>query len=84
MLAARLLPLHDATVSLMLDHDALLECGVKIFAAITSVHWDLHAVKLVLSMLFGLERVVRNANVVVEKRHFRLLTNNKLYFISLP
>ena len=75
ILPAGFLPSKGSRVSLVVDHDALLEGGVVVFAAVAAVHGDLHGVKLVLSVLFGHEHVVRLADVVVEKRHVLIKSN---------
>ncbi len=71
---------------MVLDHDALFESGVVVFAAIAAIHWDLHGVELVLGVLLGLENVIGLANVVVEKRHLSkmfcwFLIYNYIYII---
>ncbi len=80
------LPREGGCTGLVLDHDALFEGGVVVFAAIAAIHRDLHGVELVLGVLLGLENVIGLANVVVEKRHlFKLFTRfliyNYIYFI---
>ena len=52
------------------NHNALFEGGVEVFAAIATVHWDLHRIKLILSVLLWHKLVVWLANVVVKQCHF--------------
>ena len=58
---------------LMLHHDALLKLGIEISTAIAAVHWDQQRVKLLARVLLGLENVVRDPSLIVEKCHFFLL-----------
>ena len=73
VLATRLFPLHDTLVCLVLHHDALLERRIKVLATVAAVNWDLHGVKLILRVLPGLKLIVRDSNIVVPKRHFKII-----------
>ena len=44
MLPACFLPSKGSRVSLVVNHDALLEGGVMVLAAVAAVHGDLHGV----------------------------------------
>ena len=53
----------------MLHHDALLEGGVVVLAAVAAIHGNLHSVEFILGVLFRVELVIRDAHIVVEKCH---------------
>ena len=73
VLAAGLLPFHQASVGLVLHHDALLEGRVMVLTTIATVHRNLHGIEFVLRVLSWFELVVRDSNVVVPKRHFEII-----------
>ena len=73
VLSTRFLPFHDASVGLVLHHDALLERGIEVFAVVAAVHGDLHRIELVLCVLLWLKLVIGDSYVVVPERHFKII-----------
>lgn len=72
VLATLRFPREETGFSLMLNHDALLELSVEVFASIALVHSNEHGVELVLCVFSGDIGVGRLASIVMEERHFSL------------
>jgi hypothetical protein len=62
----------EVALGLVLSHDTLLEFSVVVFAAVTSIHWDQHRIKFILSVYSGHKLIVRYSSIVEEEGHFGL------------
>ena len=66
------LPLAERAC-LVLHHNAFLELGIEVTAAVATVYRDQKCVKLLARVLLGLENIIGDACLKVEKCHFFLL-----------